>query len=290
MRIVILRHSHNLDTDDHLIDYMAAVWRERGDLVEFVKGPEAARRVLLSADVVIPHIDLTQTPPEYADLLSGHPCVVNRNVLDISKRRISRHLVEPGDGYEGPIIVKTDANYGGQLDTLVARGEANLLTRAINKVGRILPGSGSEIDLATAASIPGCDYPIFERVADLPAGVFENQALVVERFLPEVEDGRYYTRCYLFLGDHSICARLGGANPIVKNDNIDEGTRVEVDPEIEALRQELGFDYGKFDYVIHEGQAILLDANRTPGRPGPEEESIKNGYELAPGLDALISR
>ena len=30
-------------------------------------------------------------------------------------------------------------------------------------------------------------------------------------------------------------------------------------------RRDLGFDYGKFDYVIHEGRAILLDANSTPG-------------------------
>jgi hypothetical protein len=29
-------------------------------------------------------------------------------------------------------------------------------------------------------------------------------------------------------------------------------------------RARLGFDYGKFDFVIHEGQAVLLDANRTP--------------------------
>jgi hypothetical protein len=27
------------------------------------------------------------------------------------------------------------------------------------------------------------------------------------------------------------------------------------------------FDYGKFDYVIHEGQVLLLDANKTVGAP-----------------------
>ncbi|WP_135432437.1 hypothetical protein [Pseudotabrizicola sediminis] len=30
------------------------------------------------------------------------------------------------------------------------------------------------------------------------------------------------------------------------------------------LREEMGFDFGKFDYVVHDGQAILLDANKTP--------------------------
>ena len=31
------------------------------------------------------------------------------------------------------------------------------------------------------------------------------------------------------------------------------------------LREQMGFDYGKFDYVIHEGKPILLDANKTVG-------------------------
>ncbi|TGD65199.1 hypothetical protein EYC08_08965 [Tabrizicola sp. WMC-M-20] len=30
------------------------------------------------------------------------------------------------------------------------------------------------------------------------------------------------------------------------------------------LREEMGFDFGKFDYVVHDGQEILLDANKTP--------------------------
>jgi ABC-type uncharacterized transport system ATPase component len=36
-------------------------------------------------------------------------------------------------------------------------------------------------------------------------------------------------------------------------------------PEILQLRKQLGFDYGKFDYVIHEGKVVLLDANKTTG-------------------------
>ena len=34
------------------------------------------------------------------------------------------------------------------------------------------------------------------------------------------------------------------------------------------LRQELGFDYGKFDYVVHDGRPVLLDANKTTGAAG----------------------
>lgn len=30
------------------------------------------------------------------------------------------------------------------------------------------------------------------------------------------------------------------------------------------VRREMGFDFGKFDFVIHTGEVILLDVNKTP--------------------------
>jgi hypothetical protein len=40
-----------------------------------------------------------------------------------------------------------------------------------------------------------------------------------------------------------------------------------VPDELRQRRHELGFNYGKFDFVLHQGKANLLDANKTPGRP-----------------------
>ena len=35
------------------------------------------------------------------------------------------------------------------------------------------------------------------------------------------------------------------------------------------------FDFGKFDYVVHEGNAVLLDANKTIGCfPGKATSSV----------------
>ena len=41
----------------------------------------------------------------------------------------------------------------------------------------------------------------------------------------------------------------------------------EVEPhqEIVKWREAMKFDYGKFDYVVHDGKAVLLDANKTIG-------------------------
>jgi len=60
---------------------------------------------------------------------------------------------------------------------------------------------------------------------------------------------------------------------------------------IRAARRHLGFDYGKFDFVIHQGQPILLDTNSTPacsGRSSPRLEAIAD--ELAAGLFAAPRR
>jgi hypothetical protein len=46
-------------------------------------------------------------------------------------------------------------------------------------------------------------------------------------------------------------------------------------------------DYGKFDYVMHEGEAVLFDANKTPGfvaTPGG-----KLNLHLAEALDSLLA-
>jgi hypothetical protein len=59
----------------------------------------------------------------------------------------------------------------------------------------------------------------------------------------------------------------------------------------EALRAErarLGFDYGKFDFVVVDGEAVLLDANRTPSAPPPSAAMDRSNAHLAGGLDAWL--
>jgi len=65
---------------------------------------------------------------------------------------------------------------------------------------------------------------------------------------------------------------------------------VAVPDELRAERSRLGFDYGKFDFVVHEGRAILLDANRTPSAPPPSPEVDASNVHLAGGIDSLLKR
>jgi hypothetical protein len=56
--------------------------------------------------------------------------------------------------------------------------------------------------------------PCLRAAADVPASLLENLALVVERFLPELEGGLYHIHMYQFLGDGERCARLQSHEPV----------------------------------------------------------------------------
>jgi hypothetical protein len=118
---------------------------------------------------------------------------------------------------------------------------------------------------------------------------------VIERFLPELEDGLYYTRVYQFLGNRSICLRMGSRSPIVKAHNSVSVERVEPHPQVAEWRKRLNIDYGKLDYVVTNGQPVLLDANKTIGAsPSGMNQLISsdqvqaNRRTLAEGIHAYL--
>jgi hypothetical protein len=110
---------------------------------------------------------------------------------------------------------------------------------------------------------PGA-YPIFDSLRDVPRKVFSDSALVVERFLPERDGDRYVVHSYEFFGTHRLCHWKASLVPVVKGANVVERRAVPVHPEIEQQRRRLGLDFGKLDYVLHEGRPHLIDVNPTP--------------------------
>jgi hypothetical protein len=65
---------------------------------------------------------------------------------------------------------------------------------------------------------------------------------------------------------------------------------VDPDPAIVSIREELGADFGKFDYVMHDGRAVLIDANKTPGGTGlrPTRERMARWRERAAGIRVYL--
>jgi hypothetical protein len=165
--------------------------------------------------------------------------------------------MRPGDPYSGKVIAKTDLNYGGSPERIIKRNPS-LWRRLLSH--RFVRGDAN----GSRFKAP-FDYRIYDGLAEVPPAVFERNDVVVEKFLPEQEENFFFVRHYEFLGDRATCTRLAATNPIVKDQAVVRIEEVEPHPEILQARERLNFDYGKFDYVLHDGRPVLLDANKTTG-------------------------
>jgi len=259
-RIAILLHERQRGKRTrYVIDSLCEVWQRRGFEVSYLYGIKT-RPV---ADLLIPHVDLTHTPPEYVEYIRSFPNVINRDVTDISKRRISTHLLRAGEDYRGPVIVKTDNNSGGRPEYWLWRRRHPVFARLWR---RVVPVAEGVFGRRFAWRRLLDKYPIYNSLSEVPPGVFRNPALVVERFLPEREGDRYFMRHYLFLGDRARNVRVADSTPFMRRSwavPVDEG--LPVPEQVLAFRRRLGMDYGKIDYTIHNGEVVIVDVNRTPG-------------------------
>jgi hypothetical protein len=240
----------------------------RGHDYRLTRGPKA-----LPGDLAILHVDLTVVPDEYLELGREYSRTLNFRATDISKRAISPIVVGPGDDWPGPVIVKSNLNCNGMGEEM-----HNLRAR---EAGRSRPHP------ALGKTPP---HLLLDRLAEVDDAVWANPSLVVEKFLPETDaDGGYIFRTWVFMGSHERCTRFVGPNWIGKASEAVRYEPMEVPANLRAERDRLGFDYGKFDFVMHEGQAVLLDANRTPGTARSVEALTKGGSaNLAQGLREII--
>lgn len=244
-RIAILFHEADRGQDQrgYSVSRLSQIWQDDGHEIVHLFGTGA----FVPADIVIVHVDLSVVPDEYLDFATRYPASVNGRVKDIRKSTFSRDLLlTAGDAWDGPVIVKSDRNYGGGPE-------------ALKGIPR-LDGRGTLPPFNSPAQ-----YRVFASLHEVPPPVFESADFVVQKFVPELEDGLFHMRMYQFFGDWGDCTRLGANDPIVKVDTQVTKAPVPVHPEIVALRHAMGFDFGKFDYVMVRGRPILLDVNKTTG-------------------------
>ena len=275
--IVIIAHPNDQFAErGYMLAGVAEQWREAGHEVTVVDNPA----VRVEADIAILHVDLTVVPEEFMRYVARYPLSLNCRVRDISKSKISSNLVRRGDGYAGPVMIKTDLNCGGIAEGEIAARKSVIskLTRAIR---RRLPWSmRSEIGM--------WDYPVLDSVKEVPWAVWRNPSLIVEKFLPEKHDGFFCMRSWSFLGDAEENLLMYGNQPIMKSP---VAVRIEDCPEIpdeiRRIRNRLGFDFGKFDYGIVNGRVVLYDANRTPVMM-PKPSNVPKFKLLAKGLESFL--
>jgi len=235
---------------NYLICRLAELWREQGHQVTV--GP-AAR---LDADTGIMHVDRTVVPDQcLPDNPRGHP-LLNGSILNISKRRISSNLVNMDSDYSGPVIIKTDANSSGWPERAA---RTNWIQRRFNYILR------RAVSWRLSRELLSSNYPVVNNLSHVPGWVWKRSDLVVEKFMPEVDGEQFVLRVWVFFGDQEYGARMLSRNPVVKVRGATRYEYIDGVPEtLRAVRRELAMDFGKFDYVMVGGEAVLLDVNKTP--------------------------
>ena len=248
---VSISHLERVLEDSYLVSCFRSAWEDMGWTVS------VGRRFHEMSDLCILHHDVTRLDPlRLPEPPVGVP-VLNGKVLDISKRRLSGILLKEGDDWDGPVIVKTDLNHFGGPEFRYMSKSA----RFINKSRKRLAG----LNWTLARFLPENDYPILKDMRSVPKWVWSRNDLIVERFLPERDGDLYCLRGWVFLGSENYGYRLYATDPLVKT-----GTMVrfdyleEVPVELMEIRKEWQVDFGKFDYVLHDGKPVLLDINKTP--------------------------
>lgn len=281
--IAILSHALQGPPHWYYLSYVLDIWRAEGRRVLLHSGlgaPPPAEAALL-------HLDMTDYPEAYRALAARYPLALNASPASLAKRVVSRNLVGRDDAYEGPVIVKTDLNAGGLPELRLGLARSGRGRRALAALRCRLP--------AALGGLPfGTRYRVYDRKSRVPAAVWREPALVVERLLLDraVVDGRALCglRQWFCLGDRGLVLTYRGPSPCLR---FGQTTHIEplsetVPDVIRLRRAELGVDYGKLDFVMADGEAHLLDVNRTPFLGGPpwSETTDRICRALAAGLDS----
>lgn len=277
---IVVHERGDFDRSRYFLHAMSQLWAEQGFRISVHHGPPAADAD--RANIAILHVDLTLVPQPYLEFVRAHPVAVNVGVADISKRRISQQMVHRGDGYNGPVIVKTNRNSGGLREAMLAARRSRL-RRFTARLRNRLPWS-------CRSELPTDRYPIFPSPQHVPWPVWHNPHLVVEQFLAERQDDLYCLRTWVFFGDRETNSLSLSREPIVKAHNIVRRQVIdEVPPELRRIRSQLNFQFGKFDYAIVDGQPVLYDANRTPTLPPAAGDALMPRIRhLAEGIGSFL--
>ena len=282
LRVAIITHEiDEFQDSNYLLRHLSKRWGQEGIKIVIVKG---VNQELPAADLAILHTDITAVGEDYVRIINQYPLVINGAVTDISKTTFSDLIVQRSDAYTGNVIVKTNANFGGMRERKKKHHDGDFQsTIEIQRPWRRVEWMD--------------EYPVFNSPADVPGGVWRNDKLVVEKFLPEQNSqGEYLLKIWLFLGDQGIYYQAVAPEPVIKSHNLIRREFLDVNdvPEsIREIRAKLGFDYGKFDFAMYKGKPVLYDVNRTPGGPKSaikRDSTERNHRILCEGLNSFISQ
>ncbi|MGA9575885.1 MAG: hypothetical protein WBS20_18225 [Lysobacterales bacterium] len=271
--IITNEFTSKIENSRYLSALLARRWKQQGWDINVTAGCHYT-----PADIAFMHVDTTVVPDEYLALGKRYPVTLNGGVRDILKTSISKYLLKNDDRYPGPVIVKTNANYGGV-------NEFNIATQTGKTVWN---DPDIERPWRKREIMDSLNYPVFKRLSDVPSGVWKNDRLVVEKFLPEkLANGDYRCRTYIFFGEQEFAAWFCSPNPVIKSSVASSmGELGKIPQAIREIRKKSGFNYGKFDYTEVDGEVFVYDMNKTPAF-GAEMRSLFSSQKLDAFADEI---
>jgi hypothetical protein len=269
--VVLLEHRHQGGLGIHYMAYeFTRRWEAMGHRVHVHRGLEEPP----PGDIALVHHDLTVIPGAYLELARRYPRVLNGATGDIRKSRYSECRLARGDPWPGRVLIKTEANHGGHVD---------------DRLRRLALDAGETPDVPQGALMD--HYYLCESTRHVPDAIWTTPGVIVEKYVAEEDERGNHVRFWTFLGAEERSFRYRAKVPLVRFSDCIDREPIPVPDEMRAIRARLGFDYGKFDYVKHEGRYYLLDANRTPGAPDAfaNDPSVRASLDrLAAGIDAFL--
>lgn len=206
------------------------------------------------ADAVFVHVDRSVVPAKMVRFARRFPEQINLNACDIRKRAFADGLLEPGDVYPAPVIVKSDLNYGGAPE-LASR---SLLTRLTHRIARLATRTPRRLIAQKS------DYRIFPALSDVPADYFTPDN-IVQKLMLEKDGAKNVLREYIFLKSLHYENVEHSLSEIITEDEHISCLPFTPHPRLISLRRRLKLDYGKIDYVMVDGEPFIFDANKTLG-------------------------
>ena len=261
---IVTHHADDSTKTRFLVESLSRIWAANGHRVTVTCDLDR----LPGADIAFLHVDLSVIPDSYASAMRRYQTVINGDVLDIRKRRVSRQILCRTDNWSGPVIIKSDLNAGGSPEW---RAHNSAIRRGLPPIAAIEPNSR---------------YQVLRNLRKVPDEVWADSGLVVERYLPERAGLGYHVRTWIFFGEQEYCVRRFGYHRIIKGHNTVRCEAAEVPDELRAERERLRFDFGKFDFVVPNGVPILLDANKTPAIGSKSPAGLHE--HLARGISSFI--
>ena len=208
-----------------------------------------------TAPVAFVHVDLTDVPRRHLPAPGAYALCLNGEATSISRLLYSTARLGPDSRHAGPVILKTVLNHRGlpERNYLLA---TSLTFRLAQRIRRVLGRVPQPLRCPP--------YTLYESLAAVPPEVWSDPRRIVERFVP----GRLALpivkyRCDFFL-DVILHTRGTYDSLLADPDTVREVTLVDTIPdEVQRVRANLRLDFGSVDYFVVDGEAVVVDVNKT---------------------------